>query len=117
MAATGTATAAFNNQGAWAVTLAGITTASTSQVFTLKDYLYSSFVIKGTYGAAASLQWQGSNDGGTTWANIGVAITSSSPQAGTLTPDGVFFGLYQLVVTAGDGTTSLGVNLRASLPR
>lgn len=117
MAATGTAAAFFNTEGALKLTLAGITTASTSQVFTLKNYPHSSYVIKGTYGSGASLQWQGSNDSGTTWANIGVAITSGSPQGGTLTPDGVPFGLYQLVVSSGDGTTSLGVDIRAVMPR
>lgn len=117
MAATGTVTGVFTNDGIWSVKLAGITSASSSQVFSLKGYTATSFGITGTYGANASLQWQGSNDGGTTWDNIGVAITSGSPQGGTLTPNMVFYDLYQLVVTSGDGTTSLGANVRAVIPR
>lgn len=117
MAATGTAVADYNSNGALRVTLAGITTASTSQNFTLKDYIYSSFVINGTYGAGGSIQWQGSNDAGTTWANIGVAIVAASPQSGTLTPNQMFYGLYRLNLSSGDGTTSIGANIRAVIPR
>lgn len=116
MANSGLATRSFNNQGAQQVTLTAVLQSSNSIPFTLKDYTMSSYILGGVYGGA-SLQWQGSNDNGTTWVNIGLPITTSSVQAGTLTPNSMFFGLYQLLITGGDGTTSINCNIRAVIPR
>lgn len=116
MASSGTAVADFNNQGSLRVTITAVLHDTNCVPFDLKNYTQSSYVLSGTYGGT-SLQWQGSNDGGTTYVNIGVAITSASVQGGTLTPNSMFFGLYRLVSTGGDGTTTINANIRATIPR
>jgi hypothetical protein len=108
LAVTGTATAKWTDQHHWKVVLLGVTQGSVSQSFVGKALPYSSFVAQGTYGAGASLQWQGSNDAGTTWVSTGSAI-STDPWAGTITPGGMSFEMYRLNVTSGDGTTSINV--------
>lgn len=110
MAAAGTCVGSFDNNRLWSVVIAGVTVDSTSQVFTLKESVYTSFGVFGTFGGT-SLQWQGSNDGGTNWDNIGIAITSAG--GGTLTPGQVFYGLYQLVATGGGATTSISAYIKA----
>jgi hypothetical protein len=105
LAATGTVTGQFNGNRQWAVTLSGITHDSTSQIFNGKAMPFAN----GTFGAGAMLQFQGSNDGAM-WVNIG-SVISTDPWAGTLTPGGMSFAFYQLVVTGGDGTTSINVSI------
>lgn len=114
MAATGTITGVYDNNGNLAITITGITQASNSPSFTLKASIYTSFGVAGTF-AGTSLQWQGSNDGGTTWDNIGLPVTVAG--GGTLTPGQVFYSLYQAVLTGGGATTSLNVNVIATIPR
>lgn len=115
MAATGTCTQVYNTDGNLATTIRSVTTASNSQPFSMKASIYSSYGVFGTFGAAGAAQWQGSNDGGTTWENIGLSFTAG--QGGTLTPGQVFYSKYQLVITGGDGTTSINADVVATIPR
>lgn len=113
MAAAGTVTQVFNNEGALVTTVAGVTVGATSQVFGMKTAMYSSFTLSGTFGGTSG-QWQGSNDA-INWANIGVPVTVAG--AGTLTPNQVFYAFYQLALTGGDGTTAIAATVVATIPR
>lgn len=114
MAATGTITGDWNTNGKWVITIAGVTSGSTSNSFSLKNSMYSSFTLSGTFGGA-SVQPQGSDDGGTTWTNIGVALTAAG--GGTVTPGQVIWALYQYAITGGDGTTLLAIRTVGTTPR
>lgn len=106
MAATGTITGTITtNSRHWRVTITGVTSGSNSTPFIGRGYQNSSFVLKGTLGGA-TVNLQGSNDSGTTWVNIGSTI-SALPASGTCTPNGMNFQMYQVLVTGGDGTTSI----------
>jgi len=106
MAASGTITGTITtNNRHWKITITGVTSSSNSQLFVGKGYSNSSFVVVGGLGGA-TVQFQGSNDDGTTWVNIGTAI-GSTPAGGTLTPNGVNYGHYQMLVIGGGGATSV----------
>jgi hypothetical protein len=66
-------------------------------------------VISGTLGAAGSVTWQGSVDGGTTWFTLnddaGAALTMTALNTNKLVKERPF--LVRPNCTAGDGTTSL----------
>lgn len=111
MAQSGTLTGNFNVYGQLVIAISGVTQGSNSPSFSLHGFPYTSGTVQGTFGGATG-QWQGSNDGGTTWYNIGSSFTAAA--GGTLTPSNEPFDLYQLLVTGGDGTTSLGASVRAS---
>lgn len=103
MAASGTITQVVNNLGQRVTTISGVTQGSNSTPFTLKSDDNSSYQVTGTFGGT-SAQWQGSNDG-TNWSNIGSALVAAG--TGTLTANDQFYAFYQLLLTGGDGTTSL----------
>lgn len=113
MAVSGTLTQVFNPSNVLSTAISGMTQGSSSQVFGIKGYPFTSYVVQGTAGAAFSGQWQVSNDGGTTFTNLGAAITTL-PASGTLTPNSEPFDLYQFVITGGDGTTNVAINVRAT---
>jgi len=82
--------------------------------FDMLNYADRSVQVLGTFGAGGNLRWQGSNDGGTTWATL------TDPQGDALDFTAAkieqVMELAQLArpnVTAGDGTTSLTVVLVA----
>lgn len=74
------------------------------------NYPDKSFQVKGTFGAGGSVQVEGSNDGGTTWAVLhdpqGNALAQTSAQIELISEQP---WLIRPHVTAGDGTTSLTV--------
>jgi len=76
------------------------------------DYREISVQVLGTFGTGGSVSLQGSNDGGTTWANLldpaGNALTFTAAGIKTL---GVVAERIRPSVTAGDGTTELDVML------
>lgn len=72
--------------------------------------------VTGTFGAGGSIQIEGSNDGGTTWAILNGPITDGGSTQLVFTSADLrqILENAQLVranVTAGDGTTSLNVNI------
>ena len=110
MAVSGTITGDITTENRqWRVLIAGLTSGSSSSTFTGKGYQNSSFVVSGVFNST-SIQAQGSNDGGVTWVNIGVAITAAG--GGTLTPGQVGFGLYQYVLTGGNSGTLINIATR-----
>ena len=114
MATAGTITWSFARTGYLVVQITGVTNGNNSPSLILNAYPYTSYQLSGTLGVGGSATWQGSNDQGTTWSNIGSAITSL-PASGTLTPNSSTpFELYRLNVTAGDGTTSFNAAVIAS---
>lgn len=111
MATSGTNTGQFSTATRhWQVVITGMTQSSTSPTFDGKGYQGSSYVVSGTAGSGFSGQFQGSNDG-VNWVNIGSAITSLTSAGGTLTPNGVAYALYQFVITNGDSTTNVLVQV------
>lgn len=114
MATSGTITQQIPNQGGRSTIITGITNSTDTPTFKMATDFNSSFSVSGTF-AGASLQWYGSNDGGTVWQAIGVAVSAAS--GGTFTPGDVFFGLYKGTVSGGDGTTSLNVSIISIIPR
>lgn len=105
----------FNdNFGLLDTTITGITNASTTPSFTMRGYVFSGATLFGTFGANCSVQLQGGNDNAT-WENIGAPLS----QAGgfTLTPSQVFYRFYQFVITGGDGTTNLTIQISGVIPR
>ena len=114
MATAGTITWGFTQRGYIIASITGVTNGNTSPTFNLNGYPYTSYQLSGTLGVGGSATWQGSNDQGTTWTNIGSAITAL-PGSGTLTPNSSTpYELYRLNVTAGDGTTSFNAAILAS---
>lgn len=116
MAATGEATALYNDFRRWTVTLTGVTEGSQSQNFESRGHPASSFVVEGTMytSSAPTLQWYGSNDGGTSWVAVGTSFTPTSATqtwGGSLTGSGMAFALYYLGVTGGDSGTSINAYL------
>jgi len=107
MAIAGTITGVFSTTTRhWLVAITGITNPNVSPSFDGKGYQNSSYVISGTF-ASASVQAQGSNDGGVTWVNIGSAVTAAG--GGTLSA-GEVFELYRFSVSGGGATTLLNAN-------
>lgn len=70
--------------------------------------------VTGTFGAGGNLRWEGSNDGGTTYATLtdpqGNALDFTAAKIEQITE---IVELARPRVTAGDGTTSLTVTLVA----
>lgn len=66
--------------------------------------------VVGTFGAGGNLQWQGSNDGGVTWAPLtdpqGNALDITTAKIETIME---ITELARPLLTAGDGTTDLDV--------
>jgi hypothetical protein len=111
MATSGTITGKFTTTNRhWKVTITGMTSGTNTLAFDGRGYQNSSYVVSGVAGAAFSGQFQGSNDGGLIWVNIGSAVISL-PAGGTVTPNGVNYGHYQFVITGGDATTNVAVRV------
>lgn len=119
MSTVGTISQVYDNRGNLSTNIAGVTNGNSSAGFTQKGSIYSSFVVFGTFGAGGSCQFQGSNDGGVHWENLGSVITQEGQGTFQTTTVGgqVLFDLYRLNCTAGDGTTSLSAAVIATLPR
>jgi hypothetical protein len=106
-AQSGTITAVYSNTKRRVVTILGLTSNSVSPSFAPLGNPAASYTVQGTFGTTvmATAQWQGSNDGGTTWFNVGDAL--SGAQAASLIVEGNLFGLYQLLISGGDSGTSI----------
>lgn len=73
------------------------------------------YQVLGTLGVAGSVQLEGSNDGGTTWALLkDINGTSTALTALGMVEIGIRPLMIRPHVTAGDGTTSLTVILAAT---
>jgi len=89
------------------VTITGIAQNSNSPTFHSFGYSIGSFTAQGTFGAAANLQLQGSNDGGTTWFNVLTAALTAVGTGSLIGTNNEVFQLYRFNVAGGDGTTSI----------
>lgn len=90
---------------------AGLLNGDTGSPVDISRYNNAAITAKGTFGAGGTVTWQGSYDGGTTWAAFGAGITSTDTQIKALTPKTI---LVRPNITAGDGTTNVTAMLVAS---
>lgn len=88
------------------------TTNDVGAAIALDQHVDCSIQLLGTLGAGGTLVWEGSNDGGTTWATL----DSISLQAAAIVHCQVPAALARPHVTAGDGTTDLDVHVVCRRP-
>jgi len=103
---------AIKNANAKRIKWTGLLNGDVGDGVEYNQYGDRSVQVTGTFGAGGSVSLKGSNDGGTTW----VVLTDPQGNALTFTAAGLeavseFTQLIRPEVTAGDGTTSLTVNV------
>ena len=107
-------TTAFVGDYGLKLTWAAMANGDTGVAFDQLSYSDRSVQVIGTFGASGNMQWQGSNDGGTTWATL------TDPQGNAL--DFTTAKIEQVMelahwvrpkVTNGDGSTAITVVLVA----
>lgn len=111
MAQSGTITQTRTNYRDVKIAITGVTQSSVSPIFQSQGYPIGSFTAQGTFGAAASVQLTGSNDGGTTWFNVLQAALTAAGSGSFVGTNNEIFELYQFSVSGGDGTTNLNFHV------
>jgi hypothetical protein len=93
------------------------TTNDVGAAIPLDQYVDCSVQVIGTFGSGGTVAWEGSNDGGTTWATLNdVNGSALSIQAAAIDHCQVPARLVRPHVTAGDGATDLDVHVVCRRP-
>lgn len=98
----------------------GLLNGDTGRAEDLTRYPDKTAQVKGTFGAGGSVNIEGSNDGGTTFAILNDSRGEGNPLTLTATDLRLILenaGLIRPNVTAGDGTTNLTVTIIAASTR
>lgn len=98
-------------KGVWLALASG----DTGKPISLAQYLVTTLTFYGTFGSGGSVTLEVSPDNGTTWVNAANAFSSLPATAAGLSGGFLPVDLIRPRVTAGDGTTSINVQIIASV--